>query len=309
MKEKVSVLLPVYNAGKYLECCLESLLGQTYKNIEIIALNDGSTDDSLELLKKYQERDSRIKVYSRENRGLIYTLNEGLKYCTGKYIARMDSDDICRPERFERQVEWLEHNLGCALVGSSYIFIDEQGNHIGHRDVLCKHADITAYFIIGNPMCHPSIMFNRDLIGDDLYYAETAETAEDFELWLRLSRKYSVFNLGERLLYYRINSQSITSTKKDSQSRMTRKLISEHFNSIGKLDVKNFVLSDKDITRFSYFRGVFYRACRSVRLFCLALADKDFKLLSIFKVIARYNAGAIKSAVRSKELDKVKSQN
>ena len=105
----VSVILPVYNAQKYLEEAIESIINQTYTNFEFIIIDDGSGDNSLNIINKYQKQDSRILVITRENKGLVYTLNEGINQAKGKYIARMDADDISLSNRFEKQIELLEN--------------------------------------------------------------------------------------------------------------------------------------------------------------------------------------------------------
>ena len=119
MQKKVSVILPIYNASTYLKECIDSLINQTYSNIEIIAINDGSTDESVKIIEQYMKKDNRIKLYNNEkNMKLIYTLNKGLSLSSGDYIARMDSDDICRLNRIEKQVEFMEKNKDIQLCGS-----------------------------------------------------------------------------------------------------------------------------------------------------------------------------------------------
>ena len=126
---KVSVLMPVYNTKEeYLREAIESILNQTFTDFEFIIINDGSTNNAEEVIKSY--KDSRIKYYRQENHGLIYTLNYGLSLCNGEYIARMDSDDISLPFRFEKQIEVLDKNPNIGIVGGLIkIFQDMDKNH------------------------------------------------------------------------------------------------------------------------------------------------------------------------------------
>lgn len=205
----VSVIVPVFNAENYIYECIESLINQTYSNLEIIIIDDGSNDKSLDVIQSFV--DDRIKLYSRENIGLIATLNEALSYCAGRFIARMDADDISINTRIETQVLYLLNNKKVGLVGSSFIRIDKDGNEIGKGFVHLNHKDIMASFFFGNSMCHPSVMFNLDVVRTDLKYNQRYNTIEDFELWMRLSRKYIIHNLNEPLLLYRVLDSSITS--------------------------------------------------------------------------------------------------
>jgi len=118
MDVKVSIVMSVYNAQKYLDEAIESILNQTYSNFEFIIINDGSTDKSLEIIENYAKKDSRIIVINRENKGLIYSLNEGIRKANGKYIARMDADDISLPQRLEKQVEFMEKNKNIGICGT-----------------------------------------------------------------------------------------------------------------------------------------------------------------------------------------------
>ena len=125
---KISVIIPVYNADKYLEEALSSIANQTFKDFEVIAIDDGSTDKSLEILKKWQRQDSRFIIKSRENKGFAETLNEAFAQARGKYIARMDADDVSLLDRFENQYAHMEANPNCVAVGGRYTVFNEYGS-------------------------------------------------------------------------------------------------------------------------------------------------------------------------------------
>ena len=124
----VSVVMSVYNSEKYLPEAIESILNQTYTNFEFIIINDGSTDNSLRIIKEYANKDKRIIVISRENKGLIFSLNEGIEVSKGKYIIRMDADDISLPNRLKIQLDFMEKNKDIAICGTVAITFDENNN-------------------------------------------------------------------------------------------------------------------------------------------------------------------------------------
>lgn len=206
----VSVILPVYNAELYLEEAVQSILDQTFSEFELIVINDGSTDRSLEILESFVQKDSRVRLVSRENRGLISTLNEAISLANYDFIARMDADDIALPNRFEKQVAYLKKHPDVAVVGTGYRYMDPDGQVNGKRHTFVKPSDIEASLFFCNPIAHPSVMVNYSLLGDEFFYDEQFKTVEDFELWHRLSGKYRIANLPDVLLHYRVLGNSVS---------------------------------------------------------------------------------------------------
>ncbi|MCL6436418.1 MAG: glycosyltransferase [Leptolyngbyaceae cyanobacterium HOT.MB2.61] len=215
----VSVVMPVYNAESYVGEAVESILAQTFDNFEFIILNDGSTDRSEQILKQYQQRDRRIRIVSRENRGLIATLNEGINCATGRYIARMDADDIALPERFSKQVEFLETHPDYVVVGSKVLLIDPEGLPICPFSTLTEHEAIDAAHMEGKggAICHPASMLRRDVLQKVGGYRQEMKYAEDFDLFLRLAEVGKVANLPHILLKYRMHANSVGYTKRLEQ--------------------------------------------------------------------------------------------
>ncbi|CAI1954720.1 glycosyltransferase family 2 protein [Serratia fonticola] len=209
----VSVIIPVYNAELFIEKALLSILNQTHENLEVIVINDGSTDSSASIISRITQNDERINFFSRENKGLVYTLNEMLSLCSSQYIARMDADDISEPHRIETQLKLLMKRSDLAMVGSQTSLIDECGRVIGKRSYPTKSRYIATYFLYGNPIAHPTVMFNRCSAGVELYYSDKPEheNVEDIELWLRILRFKKIENIPTPLLKYRLVSSSITS--------------------------------------------------------------------------------------------------
>lgn len=207
---KISVVMSVYNGEKFLKESVSSILNQTYRDFEFIIIDDGSTDSSLEILRDFKKEDSRIKLVSRENKGLTRSLNEGIKLAQGEYIARMDSDDISMPERFEKQIAFLEKNKDIALCGTWAINIDENGNEIGKYKTPIMSKEIKKTILFHNPFIHPSVMIRKEIINNIGVYNEKIKYAQDYEYWLRVIKKNKVANLDDFLLKYRIGKKSMT---------------------------------------------------------------------------------------------------
>tara|TARA_R110000765_G_C18962354_1_gene609546 strand:- start:3936 stop:4847 length:912 start_codon:yes stop_codon:yes gene_type:complete len=236
----VSVVMPIFNAQNYISKALESILHQTYQNLEIIVINDGSTDSSREILESFN--DPRIKLISRENRGLIATLNEGIALSSGMYIARMDADDICYPARIERQVEYLESHKDIGVLFTGLEYIDAKGSVI-KTNVTSKFREVfPVQLLFGCPVCHPTAIFNLRLLAkEDIKYDSDFKNTEDFELWTRLISRTKVGILAGELFQYRIHTQSITSTNNLNQRNIAVKAISENLLHVKSTRIKKSI--------------------------------------------------------------------
>ncbi|MCS7093307.1 MAG: glycosyltransferase [Patescibacteria group bacterium] len=211
MKKKplVSVIMPVYNAEKFLSQAIESILNQTYKNFEFIIIDDYSTDNSKEILKTYLKRDKRIKVFfNRKNLGIEKVLMKTKKIFRGKYYARMDADDISRKDRLEKQIDFLENNPDYVIVGSNIRIIDENNKILGLRKYPETHQEIVDYLYLGNPFAHPSVCLKADVLKKE-FYNEKFKNAEDYYLWWRILKLGKGLNLQDYLVDYRFHSNQI----------------------------------------------------------------------------------------------------
>lgn len=206
---KISVVMSVYNGEKYLKESIESILNQTERDFEFIIINDGSTDNSLEILREYGGRDNRIKIVSRENMGLIFSLNEGVKLAQSNYVARMDADDISLPERFEKQLRFMEIN-DLAVCGTWAEAVDELGNKIKEMNYTPNLKKIRSFTLIHNPFIHSSVMFRKDVFNKVGGYKKLFKNIEDYELWTRIIFKFKSGNIFENLLKYRLHPEQIT---------------------------------------------------------------------------------------------------
>ena len=242
---QISVILPVYNAEKFVEAAVNSILQQTITDFEFIIINDGSTDNSLNILENLAKQDARIKLISRANKGLIATLNEAISISSSDYIARMDADDISMPTRLEKQLAYLKKHPKVAVLGTGYRYMDEAGILGAKRNIFTKYEDIKASFLFGNPIAHPSVMVNYRLLGDKFEYRPEYKTIEDLELWCRISADYQISNLHEVLLHYRILNNSISGKNLAFQIKSAANMLSEQ-TALIKAD------NSSDITNITY---------------------------------------------------------
>lgn len=241
MTPLVSVLLPVYNGEAYLAESIQSILDQTFANFELLILNDGSKDRSLEIIQGF--KDSRIKVINNpQNLGLIATLNKGLVEARGQFVARMDADDKAFPERFKIQYEYLSGHPEVAVVGTWAQVIDKDGKFIKlHRNPL-DHYAIMYELMFGNTITHPSIMMRKDVVISVGGYDKNWQHAEDYDLYSRLVHRHKLANIGQPLLYYRQHGTSVTGT--DS----SQEIIRENTYKIMKRNISYYVpIDDHDL--------------------------------------------------------------
>ncbi len=214
----VSVLLPCYNAASTLEECLASLEAQTFTDYEVIAVDDGSSDSTLEILQDWQHRDARYRVLARPHAGIISALNAGLAECRAPFVARLDADDRCRPERLRLQAQSLQEHAELALVSClAESFPAEQVRegfriYIEWQNALVTDADIRREMFIESPFPHPSVMFRKEWVDKVGGYQEHG-WPEDYDLWLRLHLSGAHFGkVPQVLLEWREAPQRLTRT-------------------------------------------------------------------------------------------------
>jgi glycosyltransferase involved in cell wall biosynthesis len=223
----VTVLMPCYNSSDYLESCIESILSQSYANFELLIVEDGSTDDTPKILKKYQ--DKRIRCITNiVNKGVTFSLNKGLKLAKGEYLARMDADDIMLPNRLALQVDFMEKNPDYGMVGGWHEVINQKGRVIQKLERFTDHNQLKLQMLFSNPFMHPAITIRTKLL-KQLKYNEKFELCEDYELWTRVSSVAKVANLPHYLLQYRLHGNNLSNSngellKKNLSVLITREL-------------------------------------------------------------------------------------
>ena len=241
---EITVLMSVYNGQQYLRQCIESILSQTNGDFEFLIIDDGSTDNTPSILASYQ--DARMKIIRQENCGLTKSLNRGLSLAQGNFVARIDADDIAMPDRFERQLSFLQSNPNVAVVGSNAILIDENGNRIGIARFPCHHNDIIKHLELSQSLFpHSSAFFRREAVLSVGGYNERFIKAQDYDLYLRLCQKYQLACLEEPLISLRLSLSSLAhSDGKHIQRKMARLALISYLRR--QKGLEDFSLSSDD---------------------------------------------------------------
>lgn len=268
----VSVVMSVYNGEKYLREMLESILNQTYKNFEFIIIDDGSTDNTIEILKSF--KDPRIKIFHQENMGLTKSLNKAIKLSKGKYIARIDVDDIASPTRLEKQVNFLDSNPEIGIVGSFVFCIDEISKTTQKMVLPIYDNKIRKELIKTNVFIHGSVMIRKKVFEEVGYYNEAFKYVQDYELWGRIAKVYKLHNLPEVLLIRRVTKYSLSSNPEILTERTLMSLKAQ-LNVMRKLRAPFY-------SYFSLWNLLFHFLLYYLRIIRFPIRSK-WDLLKIFK--------------------------
>lgn len=292
--------MPVYNTAKYLNEAINSILEQTFKDFEFIIIDDCSTDGSKDIIKSYN--DERIILIENEsNKGIIFGLNFAISIARGKYIARMDSDDISVSNRFELQYLFLEKNSSIICCGASRTIINEEGIEIGVKESI-QNPDLLKLSMLFNcVVAHPTVFIRSDFIkSNNLYYNYEMEAAEDYDLWCKILEYGQISNLKEKLLKYRIHSEQISQVKGELQLTNSLKIRERFIHAlIGSSDM-TFEILPKVITYPVYlsFNELHLFATQSkyfIRVITKKCNNKNIKYLKTefsiiyFRSINKYN--------------------
>ncbi|OUL33346.1 glucosyl transferase [Nostoc sp. T09] len=221
--KKVSVIIPVYGVEKYIAATVQSVLDQTYKNFELLIIDDASPDRSIEICQQFT--DSRIKIIHQANRGLAGARNTGIRHAQGEYLAFLDADDLWLPEKLEQHISHLENSPAVGVSFSRSAFIDETGKSLGTYQMPKLKEITTPYLLCRNPVGNGSaavirtevfeaIKFQDNLHGtiEDFYFDEHFRRTEDLECWIRISIKtdWQIEGIPEALTLYRVNSDGLS---------------------------------------------------------------------------------------------------
>lgn len=246
-KLRVSVILPVFNADQYLSIAIESVLDQSYSNFELLLHDDGSTDSSLRILQRYAKLDSRIHVTSAPNCGIVATLNFLTQRAKGEYLARMDADDICFPDRLEKQVRFLDDYPHIGVVGTYVRCIDKDNRLICDFKGPLQHEQIDkAHLTNGAPrLWHPSIMMRSQELKKVAGYSTAFPYVEDYDLWLRMAEKTRLATLPEVLIYYRLHVGNTSFTKRSQQVEATHAVLLSTYKRRGMVPPKKIPRENK----------------------------------------------------------------
>lgn len=212
---KISVVIPTYNKAQSLKKAIESVLNQTYQNLEVIVIDDGSTDETKEVVKSF--KDPRIIYFWKKNKGPASARNMGIKRAKGKYIAFLDSDDLWLKEKLEKQIDFMERNPETGLLGTGCYEVTDKGKAIGKKIFPRKNKVLQKDLIKYNPFIQSSIMTKREVFDKVGLYDEKFRESEDYELWLRLAEYYKIGNLPVPLVMKRYYQESLSSAKDKEQ--------------------------------------------------------------------------------------------
>lgn len=241
---RVSVILPVYNGEEFLHDSVESILNQSFDDLELIVINDGSSDGTATILDAIQ--DPRLRVVHQANQGLALSLNKGIALARGEYIARQDADDVSLPDRLAKQVAYLDTHPEYALLGTwSYIQVGDVLTKRQHQHPT-TNGELQIRLLFDSYFVHSSVMMRKEVVISAGLYATDPERnpPEDFDLWLRISRHHRIGNLSTPLLIYREVPGSISRSKAELLSRRAIKIAVENLMSLVGDDVKYHVLAD-----------------------------------------------------------------
>lgn len=252
MNNKVSVLMANYNCAQYIKEAIDSILSQTYKEWELIIVDDCSTDNSLEIISQYSDERIRL-IISEKNEGLAVSLNKAIKVATGDFLARLDPDDIALCNRFEKQLDYLQKNNDIAICGSNVI-------QFGEEDYITKFpedsGELMAYLPFCSPLPHSSWMINRAKFNETWYYNDSYRSSQDYEFMYRIMKSgRKIACIQEPLVKYRIRNDSISGKQKkhrDNNTKTVQRYVLEYMGLAGtdeQIDALNF---DYDVVRGNY---------------------------------------------------------
>lgn len=224
----ISVIMPVYNAEKYLKKAIDSILNQTYKDFEFIIIDGGSTDNSQKIIESYT--DKRISAIQKANFGLIDTLNLGISLCKGDWIARMDADDISYPNRLEEQLKYIKDDV--AVIGSQADIIDKDGKVYATTSFEVEHDEIVTKLLKNNSVIiHPSVIINKSKLICVGGYDLKIFAAEDYDLWLKISKVWKIINVNKPLLALRKHENNVGKIQREATINNGFVSLAYHFRS------------------------------------------------------------------------------
>lgn len=222
MTPQVSVIMPVRNGARWLRESIESVIAQTFRHFELLAIDDGSTDETPQILAELAARDDRVVVMRQESLGLVAALNRGLAEAQSALIARLDADDRAAPQRFERQVRHLQNHPEIGLLGSWAQKIDGHAKSIGQLRPETRPEALAGILMRTNPFVHSSVMFRTAIVRRLRGYRVAFQAAEDYDLWLRIVEVAKVANLPEHLVQYRLHDANVTQSEAIRQAFSVR---------------------------------------------------------------------------------------
>jgi hypothetical protein len=209
--------MSVYNGERFLEEAIDSILGQSFENLEFVIVDDGSYDRSSEMLEAYRKQDRRVKIVRQKNRGLIESLNRGCELAQGKYVARMDADDVSIKDRLKWQIAFMEEHPIVGVLGGAVEFIDTEGKVLDDCILPASDQAVRRALMRNCVIVHPTVLMRRDVVISVGGYRKCVVDAEDYDLWLRVAERSQLANLERIVLKRRRHAQQISVSKRRQQ--------------------------------------------------------------------------------------------
>jgi len=288
----ISVIMSVYNGEDYLVETIESVINQTFQNWELVVINDCSTDSTAKILEAFALKDERIKVHTNEvNLRLPSSLNKAISLCEGKYIARMDADDICLPERLEKQFAFMEQNSDVALSSCRFMTVKNGVYASGGAGGRCDSEALGALLLVTNPIMHPGVIAKAEVM-KKMKYNPVNTCTEDLELWTRMVMEgYKIQILPECLLIYRLHDKQITSTTLEKQHAEVLQIQQNRYG-------KTLQEMDNEMKEF-YIGGIYFKEKADVKKFLefkkwlnkvsVGKINKNSVNYALVEILAEYN--------------------
>ena len=261
LKLLLSIIMPAYNAEKFISQAIQSILDQTYNNFELIIINDGSTDKTKNIIESFD--DKRIRYFENErNEGIVFSRNKGLKLAQGEYIGMLDADDIAYSKKFEEQITFLEQNKDFGMLGSWANFIDEEGVGLpGNWKLKAPPEMIPAIMLFKNYFLQSAVVYRKQCI-NQYSFREGFDILEDYLVWMEIIRKHKVWNLQKYLIKYRVHSGGVTKMHQEERLEKEKKVFRLQLMELGidateqEIELHLLIRDDKPITNIATLKSI-----------------------------------------------------